>query len=528
MSDEELKPAASRTQHSARNATVGVICQAATMLLAFVGRLVFVHILTKDYLGISGWFSGILSILSISELGIGTAIVVSLYQPLAKGDIDCIRATLRLLRRAYLYVGFAVLTLGLALLPFLPLLVNQQTDLVDLRIVYVLYLAQSVFSYLFCGYKAAIFTADQRQSRVHFMSLIASALTTTAQITVLLLWRNYYAYVAIFALSSIVKNLLIAHSADREYPYLKDLAHLRPGEEKALPKTARRGIFKNLFGLSLYRISGTVLNATDNLVLGKYIGFAIIGVYSNYMLVLTALTTVLTLLFQSFTASVGNLNATGGMERKQFIFRCLNLMGGWLYGFASVCLFVLLDPFVMLIFGVDWVFTDARIVPVIVLNFLTSGLVENVIMHKDAYGLFWQGRFRPIFSAGLNIVLSLWWVTPLGIFGVLLATVVSRLLTTWWFDPWMVHHYALKTGVKGYALQTLWVIWLTVTCCVGLKALAAWLFPAVTVGGFIAMILLCAIVPNGIFYLAFHRREEFAYLKEQFLRLLQKIKQRVA
>ncbi len=518
----------SRTQHSSRNALVGILCQGAGMLLAFVGRLVFVHTLGQDYLGISGWFSNILQVLSITELGIGTAIVVSLYKPLAENNVPRIRATLRMLRRAYRYVGLSVLGLGLLVLPFLPVLVNKETTLVDLRIVYLLFLAQSVFSYLFQGYKAALFTADQRQSRIHLMTLWASLFTTTAQIAVLLLWRSYYAYVAIFALAAIFKNLLISRSASRAYPVLTSIARPGPDEddEAALPKAERRGIFKNLLGLSLYRISGTVLNATDNLVLGKFIGFGIIGVYSNYLLVVTAIATVLTLIFQSLTASVGNLNVTAPPQRQHFVFRCLNLMDGWLYGFSAVCLFCLLDPFITLFFGADWVFADPRVLPIIVLNFLTSGLVENVIMHKDACGLFWQGRFRPVFSAGFNIILSLWWVGPLGIFGVLLATVVSRLITTFWFDPWMVHHYAFQASVKPYALQTAGVLLLTAALCVGLKALLSWLFPALTFWTFAAMVLICAILPNVVFYAVLGHGEAFAYLKEQALGLFKKHKSR--
>jgi len=514
----------SRAHHSARNAFVGVLCQMLTMALAFAVRMVFVRMLSKDYLGISGWFSNILSVLSISELGIGTAIVVSLYKPLATGDVPRIRASLRLLRRAYFYVGLAVLGLGLLLLPFLPALLNRQTDLVDLRAVYLMFLGQSVFSYLFWGYKSAIFTADQRQSRIHAIGLLMAVFSSVLQILALTLWRNYYAYVAVFAATTALKNLLIAHSANRAYPYLCRVNRLLPGEDDtaALPREERRGIFRNLFGLGLYRFSGTALNATDSLVLGKFIGLAIIGIYSNYLLVITALTTALTLVFQSFTASVGNLSVTSDKERRYFIFRCLNLLGGWLYGFAAVCLLVLLDPLVALLFGPGWVFESPFVGLIIALNFLTSGLLENTIMHKDACGLFWQGRFRPLFSAGLNIALSLWWVHPWGIEGVLLATIVSRLLTTWWFDPWMVHRYALGAGVKGYVGQTAVVLAIALGCGAGLRALQAWLFPGATPAGLLAMLTLCLLIPNAIFYLVFHRRKEYTYVKEQALRLLRK------
>lgn len=514
----------SRTQHSARNALVGSLCQMLTMVLAFVVRMVFVRALSTDYQGISGWFANILSVLNISELGIGTALVVSLYKPLAQGDTFRVRATLRLLRKAYRYVGLAVLGLGLLLLPFLPVLINKQTDLVDLRLVYGMFLAQSVSSYWFWGYKAAIYTADQRQSRIHLISLLISVVSSTLQILALALWHNYYAYVAVYAPAVILKNLLIAASANRDYPYLRRLSPLLPGEDDqtSLPKAERKGIFKNLFGLSLYRLSGTVLNATDNLVLGKFDGFPIIGLYWNYQLVTTAASTIFSLVFQSFTASVGNLHVTGELERRRFIFRSINLLDGWLYGFGSVCLYVLLDPFVTLFFGADRVFTDPWVAPIIALNFLTSGLLETTIMHKDACGLFWQGRFRPVFSAGLNIILSLWWVHFWGISGVLAATIVSRLLTTWWFDPWMVHHYALQTGVRGYFLQTGLVMALAIACGGLLKALQGWLFPAFSLGGFLVMILLCLVLPNALFWAVFHGRPEYAYLKEQAERLLRK------
>ncbi|MCL1854274.1 MAG: hypothetical protein FWF86_00950 [Clostridia bacterium] len=519
----------SRTHHSARNAFVGVLCQMLTMALAIVVRMVFVRTLPVEYQGISGWFSNILSVLNISELGIGTAIVVSLYKPLATGDVPRIRASLRLLRRAYFYVGLAVLALGLLLLPFLPVLLNRQTDLVDLQAVYLMFLAQSVFSYLFWGYKSAIFTADQRQSRIHAVGLLISVFSSAAQILALALWHNYYAYVMVFAAAAALKNMLVARSADRSYPYLRRVSRPQAGEDDtaALPKKERRGIFKNLFGLSLYRFSGTALNTTDNLVLGKFIGFAIIGLYSNYLVLVTALTTMLSLVFQSFTASVGNFSVTSAKERRYFIFRCLNLLGGWLYGFAAVCLLVLLNPLVALLFGHDRILAGAWAVPIIALNFITSGLLENTIMHKDACGLFWQGRYRPVFSAGLNIAFSLWWVHSWGIEGVLLATIVSRLLTTWWFDPWMVHRYALGTGVKGYVEQTAAVLAIALGCGMGLTSLQSLLFPSPTPISLLVMLALCLLVPNAVFYLAFRKREEYVYLKEQALRLFRKLRNRI-
>ncbi|NLV57883.1 MAG: oligosaccharide flippase family protein [Clostridiales bacterium] len=525
MNENALSPAGmpSRTHHSARNALVGTLCQILTILMAFVVRLFFVRALSVDYQGISGWFSNILSILGISELGIGTALVVSLYKPLAQGDTPRIRATLRLLHRAYRYVGLVVLGLGLLLLPFLPVLINKQTDLVDLRIVYLMFLAQSVFSYWFWGYKSAVYTADQRQSRIHVISLIVSLCSSTLQILVLVLWHNYYAYVALYAPAVLLKNLLTAASANRDYPYLKRLSHLLPEEDDqvSLPRSDRKSIFKNLFGLSLYRLSGTMLTATDSLVLGKFIGFTILGIYSNYLFVITAVTTIFSLIFQSFTASVGNLHVTGDLPHRRFIFRSINLLDGWLYGFGAVCLYVLLDPFVALFFGADRVFADPSVVLIIAMNFLTSGLLENTIMHKDACGLFWQGRFRPVFSAGLNILLSLWWVHSWGISGVLAATIVSRLLTTWWFDPWMVHHYALQTGVKGYFGQTCLILLLSTLCGGTLKALQGWLFPAFTLGGLTAMLLLCLTVPNALFWCVFHGKPEYTYLREKALGLWQ-------
>lgn len=516
----------SRTLSSSKNMLSALLGQAVTFGMAFIARLVFVKTLGEDYLGISGWFSTILSILSITELGVGTAIVVSLYAPLASGDEKRIDATMRLLRRAYTFVGLAVLAIGLALLPMLPLLIKETTELVDLRVVYLLFLFQSVFSYLYPAYKGSIFTADQKQYRNNLIGCAVSFAQTCLQIAMLLLFEgqtSYLLYVAMMLLGTVCKNWLIASRADRAYPGL-----LGAGKGEELTKEEKKGIFKNLFGLSLYRVSGTVLNATDSMVLGKYIGFAIIGLYSNYLLVITAVTTVLSMIFSSFTASLGNLSVIDDVKRKDFIFRCLNQMDGWLYGFSAVCLFVLLEPFVRLVFGAEWVFSDPYVKLIIAANFLTSGLLENTIVHKDAYGLFWQGRYRPIFSAGFNILLSILLVGPMGISGVLLATIISRLLTTWWFDPWMVHHYALKTSVKPYFLRTFVVIGVCVAAGGALFLLDSATGLTGTWLGFIAMMLLCMLVPNAIFYLLYRKTEEFQYLKSSALGLIKGIRGKAA
>lgn len=507
----------SRTVNSLKSAVTGIGGQFITLVLKFISRTVFIYTIGVEYLGINGLFSSVITILNISELGLQTAVVYSLYKPLANGDEKKVSAIMNLLRRAYTAIGFAVLLLGAALYPFLPYLMKGTTDLVNVNLVYCLYVLNSVFSYWFYAYKSAILQADQKRYVLNIVGHLVAVATVAVQIFVLAVFRSFIAFTVVQLLGGVVQGLISAAVVDKRYPYLKS------NRREKIEKNERRTILKNLFALSLYRISSAALNATDNMIISARISTVAVGIHSNYVLIISAVTQLVQNVFSAFTASIGNLFVVEKKEKSEFVFRCLNFLNFWIYGFCSICMWNLFNPFIEIMWGENMVFDDLTVL-VIVMNFLTAGLQNAVISYKDACGLFWKGRYRPVASALFNIVISLLLVKPIGVAGVFLGTIISRFLTTWWFDAWLIHRNAFEISPKKYYLR--YFLSLLRVTLVGavisfatapLEQYGVWVLFAVRC-------IACLIVPNVIFFLRFRKSEEFLYLFSAAKPLLKKLK----
>lgn len=196
-------------------------------MLNFALRTVFLYFLGKEYAGINGVLSGVLQVLNLANLGIDGAIVYAMYKPLAEKNIDQSKALVAFYRKAYRLIGFLILAVGLALIPVLPYLLKDSTELVDIRIVYCLYLADTAASYWFFSYLTTVLQADQRKyvmTRVTYFTQIAS---TAAKTVVLFAMRGtpvlcFYVYTGTGMVFTVVRNLLLRVRCRKLYPWLKE------------------------------------------------------------------------------------------------------------------------------------------------------------------------------------------------------------------------------------------------------------------------------------------------------------------
>jgi O-antigen/teichoic acid export membrane protein len=507
-----------RTVNSMKNAATGIGGKSLTIILQFISRTVFIYTLGKEYLGISSLFSNILHVLSITELGIGTAIVYSLYKPLVDKDEYSVSANMNFLRKAYFVVGSIVGVIGLILIPFLPSIMKETTNLVNINLVYILYLFQSVSSYWFFAYKSLLLKADQKSYIINISKYLLLLFSVCLQIIILIVLRSFILYTIVGITSNIALNLIISYRVDKLYPYLKKYKDARLLEDE------KRSVYKNLFGVSMYKINSTIVRSTDSIIISSFIGTIAVGLYSNYHLIVNTLVTMSKLFFSSFTASVGNLFVSEDKEKSEFIFRCLSFLSFWLYGFAAITLWILFNPFIRLWVGEEYLF-DSYIVLVIVLDFLLDGYQQVSIAYKDACGLFWKGRYRPLATGVINIVASVILAPRIGIAGVLLGTIISRMLTTWWFEPWMVYKFAFGMEVKNYFFRYFKFF--------GLVLLIGYFcniftipFNEVSWVNLFFKLTICIIVTNSFFYFIFKNTEEFQYIKGTLLKLYSKVKRR--
>lgn len=473
-------------------------------VLKFLVRMVFIKTLPIDYLGINGLFGNILVMLSLAELGVGPAIVYSLYKPLAVKDKERIKSIMRLFKRVYINIGLTILALGLCLYPYLDYFIKGNTNIEDLQYFYLVFLANTVVSY-FWSYKRSLLIADQKQYIVNIYQSMAQVMVAVLQIVFLLLVPSYWCYIFVMLMGTIVENFLIAKKADKEFTFLDE--HAEP-----IDKNLKKEIQKNTMAMIVHKIGGMVVFGSSNLILSKFVGLAAVGLYSNYQLVITALNTLASKFFEAITASIGNLIVLESNDKKVKAFKLTQFMTALQ---ASICfcgLYVLFNQFVELWVGRDYLFNE-DVVRALVVSFYLTYMRKAVLMFRDACGLFWNDRYKPIAESIINLAASIYLTIHYGIVGVIWGNIISTVLTCFWVEPYILLRNAIDMKLKDYFFDYLRFTLVTIGATVLVEYLNNSLLKEVTLLNFVLGIILCIIVTVSIWCIVFRNREELQYAK---------------
>lgn len=482
-----------RTENSVRNTTVSMVSRIIAIFMGFFTRIVFTHTLNEAYVGVNGLFSDIIAVLALSELGFGTAITYALYQPIAQKDVEKQKSLMQLYRRFYQIVAGIVLVAGLLVIPFMDVLIKNQPDVDHLTLIYLMYLANSVLSYLWI-YKRTLIDAHQLLSIGVIYQTASFVIQDVVQMIVLLTTKNFILYLSINLVCTLVGNVAISKKADKLYPFLKDK------DVKPLEKTERLKIFRDIKAMLMHKIGNVVVNNTDNLVLSSMVGIVSVGKYSNYYLVIGSVRQVLNQAFAGITASVGNLGASGEKRWLREVFEIAFFAGQWVFGFSAICLFELINPFVSSFFGSQYVF-ETSVVFILCLNFYITGMRQATLVFRDSLGLFWYDRYKAIIEAVLNLGISIALALSLKTAGVFWGTFISSMLTSVWIEPFVLYRY-LAVPLRNYFIR--YGIYGTVTAVTAV--FVHWLCLE---RGFIGRIFICGMIPNLIWLLCYGKTREF-------------------
>ena len=511
----------SRTKNSILNLVTSVFGQFLIIALNFVTRTVFIKVLGKQYLGINGLFSDILSMLALTELGIDTAMNFKLYKPLAQGDEKRVRLLMKFYRNAYTVVGFVILTLGLGLIPFLHLFIKDYDSLgklgINASLIFVMYLMQSVSSYFFFASRSAIVKADQKSYMLNVAGYVVTLATNLAQIAVLLISGDFILYTGCVIIFVIIKNFINAAIAKKYYPYAFKK------EKDSLDKAEVKDIFKDLGALFVYKINSVVVKATDNMVLSTFIGLEIVGMYSNYLMIYFAVKSVVQKAYMAVKASMGNLFAVADTEEKYRFFEVMNFISALLYGTACVGIAVLANEFILLWIGESYVIPEPFSM-LVGIETLFMGLKYNLGQVRNVTGVFRQMWFRPVIGIIVNIVASVGLVQVIGIYGVVMGTILSDIFSNFMVDPSVIHKYAFDNfrPVSEYYIRN--AKYGAVLLVTGLadRFICMNLFTGHGIVSFAVHTLICGASVPAVFYLVFGRRHECIYLINIGKRLLKR------
>lgn len=433
----------SRTYNVIKNVKFVIVAQILNLILNFVSRTFFVKFLGSDYLGVSGLFTNILTMLSFAELGIGNAIVYSMYKPLAQHDTEKIKSLIQLYKRLYIRIGLVVFIVGILIMPALKTLIKGEPNITDnLYVIYFLYLFNSSISYFFV-YRTTIITADQKNYIVVMYQQIVQIAQCIFQIVFLYFTHNFIIYLLVQIVCSIGLNVWLSIKAVRIYPYLKEK------HAKELDSDIKQQLFTNVKALAIYKFASTILNGTDSILVSALVGITEVGYYSNYMLVLNAVRNLLNKITDSFTASIGNMNAIENMSYKRKIFDEVFLICAWLFGFTSMGMLLMFNDLIILWIGKEYVMPMLTVFAII-LHFYVNGVHYIAYTYRTTLGLFVEGWIAPVMAAILNLILSIVLNKYLGMAGIFFATSIARFFTTGIVDPVLIYKRIFKENPMKY------------------------------------------------------------------------------
>ena len=493
-----------RTRKSIINLATGLAGQALALLSSFILRVFFARSMPASYLGLSGLFTNILSMLSLVELGVGPAITFSLYKPLAGHDTETVRKLMRLFQMAYRGIGCAILALGFLFTPVYPHLIQDPGGIEELDLIYWLYVVNTGISY-FYSYKVSLIIADQNQYIKNIGHYVAYVLMNVAQTVILVTTHNYVLFLVCQIAFTVSENLILSRVADRMYPFLREKNAGRLPREQTAP------IVRNIRAMLCHNVGNIVVNSTDNILISKFMGLAVSGVYSNYALILTAVRNILTRAFDAVQASVGNLYAVGDEEKLREVFDRLCFMAFLLYGACAICVGCLIQPCVRLAFGEAYQL-DGLTVLMLVLSFYLTGMRAPLSVMRAAGGLYYKDWAKPIAESAVNLVASILFLRWFGTAGIFMGTITSTLLACAWVEVWIVYRNMLHTGVGLYIRR--YLKYLLSTGAVGLLVHAA--VSALSGTGvlrFALQAVVCLALVMALFSLLYWRNRHFVYFR---------------
>lgn len=432
-----------RTQKSIHNVVFSIGTYMITVIVSFINRSYFISLLSADYLGFNGLINNILSFLSLAELGVGAAINFTLYEPLSCNDKEKIKSIMYLYRRMYMVIGAIILIAGYGLSPVLPFLIKDMpANLGNIYLYYILFVTNVGISYFF-SYKRSLIICDQKEYVVSVINVILTVVMNIAQICILKLTKNYALYLSVMVFFTFVENIVISLVANRLYPYIVDKG------VRALEKNYLRQIKKNIFAMMLHKIGNVVVFASDNIIISKFVGLHAVGLYSNYILVRSPVNSIMNRIFDSILASLGNLVVSSDKVHSRIVFDRLLFFNVWLYGFCSCWYLCVIQPFIELWIGETYKLPDI-VIAVMTLNFYLTGIRKAVLSFRNAIGLFWNDRKKPVIESILNIVFSIPLAIKYGIIGVVLGTILSTLVLPFWYEAWILFKNYFEQGFAEY------------------------------------------------------------------------------
>lgn len=421
-------------KNTQRNVVAGTINQGLRLLFPFLNRTLFLRLMGPEYLGLNGLFTSILGVLMLAELGFGTAVVCSMYKPIADDDRDLVCAYLRFYRTIYRWVGTFIFLIGLCLLPFLRRLVHGDLPPdVNLYVLYMLHLVNTSASYFLFAYRGSILSAHHRNDVLTNIRTMLLILQYISVFIVLILTRNYYLYVIVTIVFTVIQNLLIMRESRRLFPSVTPYGDLAPER--------RRQVLSDVKSIFLHKVGAVISYQIDNVVLSAFLGLVVVASYGNYYYVYTSVAGLPAVIYSTMQGGFGNKIHTETREKNFQLFMMVNRMVGIINIWCAAMMLALYQPFISIWTRNDPELMQHFLTPVLlVLYFHVNQSRQVLLSFKAGASLWYQDRWKPVVGGVVKLATCLLFIMVLPdeykLDGVILSSIIGYVFVQ---IPWESH-----------------------------------------------------------------------------------------
>ena len=504
----------SRTKNTSRNILAGLWNRFSTILLSFVNRTIIIYILGAEFSGLNSLFVSVLGVLNIAELGIDTAIVQSMYKPIAEGDKKRICELLTLYKKSYHIVGAVILGVGLSLVPLIPLLIREELPVsVNIYVLYIMYLLNSVISYFLFAYRESLLYAHQRDdiSQMFRTNLLIGK--NIVQAVVLLIFKQYYAYLAIEIVFTVLTNLWIGKVTQEKYSEYQCV--------QGYKVKMSDDIKDQLKGLVLGNVCDRARNSLDSIILSAYLGLTVVAIYNNYYYIYSALYGVMLVVCDAMSASIGNSIVTESIEKNYNNLQKFSFLMAWIAGWFSICMLCIYQPFMEIWMGKELMLSDFNMM-LFCIYFYAINMNNIRNQYIIGTGIWWKLKYSNIAEAFGNVILNLVLGKLFGITGIIVATIITIFVFNFLWRTVVLFKIYFSGMSMGEFLRNhfYWII------CVAVSAVITWkVCNMVHVGAIMQVIIngiICVMVPNVILLILFWRTRQFQNAKLFVLNMIKR------
>lgn len=487
----------SRTLNSKRNIVSGILFKLFATLLPFAIRTAIIYFLGTEYLGVTSLFTSILSVLSLTELGFSSAIVYSMYKPIAENDEKKICELLNFYKIIYRIVGSVICVLGIGIIPFLNFLIKGDFPAdINIYIVYFVYLFNTVISYYLYAYKTSLAVAYQRSDLLNKTQIVVLFFLYGVQIIVLCIFKNFYLYIIITPISTVIGNLINNYKIIKKFPNLSCVGKISKEDKSA--------IIKKVKGLVLDRLGDTSRNSFDNIVISSFFGLSTLAIFNNYYFIVTAIGSILLILKQGVQASIGDSIASESIEKNYSDFKKINFIFSWLISWCFICFLCLYQPFMELWVGNNLKLSNSDMVLFCVFFYaLNINIVPNLYLGGN--GLWWECKAPCIVEALGNLVFNIVLGKFFGIEGILLSTIITLISCNFIWRNYILFKKYFDRSPVNFFLESLFYLFITII--VGI--ITYWICTLSFAKLFFMKMCMCCFVPNILFILLYFKHPYF-------------------